>query len=85
MVDSRLFADHRSPYQIGVPSGAEKHLVERYRLIEDGARILVEFTLEDADYMTEPLTHMRELIYSPDVEMVGFNCDQESTERFVPG
>ncbi|GIT14930.1 MAG: hypothetical protein CM1200mP36_06860 [Gammaproteobacteria bacterium] len=35
--------------------------------------------------MTEPLTHMRELIYSPDVEMVGFNCDQESTERFVPG
>ena len=85
VVDSRLFADHRSPYQIGVPSGAEKHLVERYRLIEDGARILVEFTLEDADYMTEPLTHMRELIYSPDVEMVGFNCDQESTERFVPG
>ena len=85
VVDSRLFADHRSPYQIGVPAGAQKHLVERYRLIEDGARILVEFTLNDPEYMTAPLTHTRELIYSPDVEMVRFDCDQESTERFVPG
>jgi hypothetical protein len=85
VVDSRLFADHRSPYQIGVPAGVRKHLVERYRLIEDGTRILVEFTLEDPEYMTAPLTHTRELIYSPDVEMVRFDCDQESTERFVPG
>ena len=85
VVDSQLFTAHRSPYQIGVPSGTQKHLVERYRLIEDGARILVEFTLEDPDYMTEPLTHERELIYSPDVEMVSFDCNQESTERFVPG
>ncbi len=85
VVDSRLFADHLSPYQIGVPSGSQKRLIERYHLIEDGARILVEFTLEDSEYMTAPLTHTRELIYSPDVEMVRFDCDQESTERFVPG
>ena len=84
VVDTRLFADHRSPYQIGVPSGARKHLVERYRLIEDGARLLVEFTLADPQYIAEPLTHARELIYSPDVEMVRFDCDQTSSERFVP-
>ena len=30
VVDTANFADHRSPYQIGVPSGAQKHVVERY-------------------------------------------------------
>ena len=30
IVDTRNFEDHRSPYQTGVPSGAQKHVVERY-------------------------------------------------------
>jgi hypothetical protein len=84
-VETRLFSDHRSPYQIGVPSGSQKHLVERYQLIDGGARLTVEFVLEDPEYMLEPLTHTRELIYSPEVEMVRFGCNQESTQRFVPG
>ena len=29
VVDTRNFEDHRSPYQTGVPSGAQKHVVER--------------------------------------------------------
>ena len=28
VVDTTNFTDHRSPYQIGVPSGAQKHVVE---------------------------------------------------------
>lgn len=85
VVDTRLFSDHRSPYQIGVPSGSQKRLIERYKLIDGGARILVEFVLEDPEYMLDPLVHRRELIYSPDVEMVRFDCNQESTQRFLPG
>ena len=85
VVDTRLFSDHRSPYQIGVPSGSQKRLIERYKLIDEGARILVEFVLEDPEYMLDPLVHRRELIYSPDVEMVRFDCNQESTQRFLPG
>ncbi len=84
VVDTQLFANHRSPYQIGVPSGVQKHLVERYKLNEDGTRIIVEFVLEDPEYMLEPLIHTRELIYSPDVEMVSFNCDLESAREFIP-
>ena len=30
VVDTANFTDHRSPYQIGVPSGGQKHVVERY-------------------------------------------------------
>jgi hypothetical protein len=83
VVDTTLFSDHRSPYQIGVPSGAQKHVVERYRLIGDGSRAMAEFVLEDPEFLTEPMTHSRELIYTPDVEMFRFNCDADVTRRFV--
>ena len=82
VVDTRNFADHRSPYQSGVPSGAEKHVVERYRLNEDGTRILVEFMLEDPEFIAEPMTHSRELIYSPQSEWSRFDCDLEATKRY---
>ena len=84
VVDTTNFTDHRSPYQIGVPSGAQKHVVERYRLIEGGTRIAVEFVLEDPEYIAEPLTHSRELIYSPQMEISRYDCDPEAARRFVP-
>ena len=85
VVDTALFADHRSPYQSGVPSGAQKHVVERYRLIENGARMIAEFVLEDPEFLTEPLTHSREMIYSPQMQFSEFDCDLEATRRFLPG
>ena len=84
IVDTRNFADHRSPYQVGVPSGAQKHVVERYWLTEDGTRAVVDFVLEDSEYMAAPMTHSRELIYSPQMEMSRFDCDPEAARRFVP-
>jgi hypothetical protein len=83
VVDTRHFADHRSPYQIGVPSGAQKHVVERYRLIDEGRRALVEFTLEDPEYIVEPLSHSRELVYAPGMTIERFDCDPDSTRRFL--
>ena len=83
VVDTRNFANHRSPYQIGVPSGGEKHVVERYELGEDGARIFVEFMLEDSEFLVGSMTHRRELVYVPNHEMVDFDCDIDSTSRFV--
>jgi hypothetical protein len=84
VVDTANFTDHRSPYQNGIPSGAQKHVIERYRLMEDGTRLIVEFVLEDPEYIAEPMTHARELIYSPQMEMVRFDCDPEVTKRFLP-
>ncbi len=84
VVDTTNFTDHRSPYQIGVPSGAQKHVVERYRLIEDGTRIELSFLLDDPEYLAEPMSHSRELIYSPQMERFLFDCDPEATRRFVP-
>jgi len=83
VVDTTNFSDHRSPYQTGVPSGAQKHVVERYQLIEDGTRMIVEFTLDDPEYITEPMSHTRELIYSPQMEMSRFDCDAGAARQFV--
>ena len=54
------------------------------RLSEDGTRMAVEFMLEDPEYIVGSMTHSRQLIYSPQLEMVPFNCDLEATRRFVP-
>ncbi len=83
VIDTTNFTDHRSPYQIGVPSGSQKHVIERYRLIENGTRMTAEFTLEDPEYIAEPFTHGRELIYSPHEEMFRHNCDPGAAGRFV--
>ena len=83
VVDTANFEDHRSPYQIGVPSSGRKHVVERYTLTEDGTHVDVEFTLDDPEYLTEPLVHRRQLIYSPHLLMRRGDCDQESTSRFL--
>ncbi|MDH3420646.1 MAG: DUF6152 family protein [Gammaproteobacteria bacterium] len=83
VVDTTNFTDHRSPYQIGVPSGAQKHVVERYRLIENGTRISAEFVLEDPEFIAEPLTHSRELIYTPQMEIASYDCDPEAARRFL--
>jgi len=83
VVDTRNFADHRSPYQNGIPSGAQKHVVERYRLNDDGTTMSVEFVLEDPEYIAEPMEYSWTLTYTPDADMSPFNCDIESTRRFL--
>ena len=85
VVDTTNFEDHPSPYQNGIPSGAQKHVVERYWLAEDGRRMVVEFVLEDPEYFVGSLSHRRELLYAPQMDMSPFDCDLESTGRYLSG
>ena len=83
VVDTRNFDDHRSPYQIGVPSGSKKHVVEKYTLADDGASSEMEFTLEASEYLAEPFVHQRRLLYAPHMKMFAGECDPETTRRFL--
>ena len=82
-MDTTNFADDRSAYQNGIPSGAQKHVVERYRLHEDGTRMTAEFSAEDPEYFVGSFTHSRDLVYSPHLEMTPYDCDLEATRRFL--
>ncbi len=83
VVDTVRFGDHIDAYQTGVPSGAQKHLVQRIRLIEGGTRIEVEFMLEDPEYLVGSLNDKREMIYSPHMEIAPWDCDLESATQFL--
>ena len=83
VVDTQNFDNHRSPYQIGVPSGSQKHVVERYLLSADGRSMEVEYTLEDPEFLAEPLTHRNKLYFAPHMKMLSSSCDIENTRRFL--
>ena len=84
VIDTRNFADDRSPYQNGVPSGAQKHVVERYRLHDNGTHMTVQFTVEDPEYFIGSLSHERIMRYSPHRQLTPFDCDLEATRRYLP-
>lgn len=83
VIDTRNFDDHRSPYQIGIPSGSQKHVVERYRLIEGGTAMTAEFMLSDPEFLAEPMLHSRILLHSPHMQMLGTECDLASTTKLL--
>ena len=85
MVDTANFEDHRSPYQIGVPSGGQKHVIERYRLANDGTYMDAEYILEDPEYLARPLVIHHELLPSPHLEMIYAECSEENAGRWLEG
>ena len=77
VVDTTLFADHPDANGSGVPSGAGKHLIERYSLSEDGTRLIVDVLLEDPEFLTESFSARKELLYSPQLRLFTYDCDPE--------
>ncbi len=68
VVDTRLFADNPWGIGEGIPSGARKHVVERYSLAEGGTRITAEWELFDPEYMRAPFRDSRQWKYAPDLD-----------------
>ncbi len=75
VVDTTLFRDHPEGNGQGVPSGAQKHLIERYTLSDDGMRALIDVYLEDPEYLAEPFTGHTEMVYAPELELLRYDCD----------
>jgi hypothetical protein len=79
VIDTVLFEDHRAPIRgknEGVPSGANKHVVEKYTLSDDGTKVSIEFTVEDSEYLAEPFSEIIEWVHLPNYELSEFSCDQ---------
>ena len=84
VVDTALFADHRSTFPgSGLPSGTEKRVLEQYALSEDGTRMLIDFTLEDPEFLAEPFTGTLEWNHAPHLEFSPFDCDFGQATRFI--
>jgi Family of unknown function (DUF6152) len=83
VVDTTLFADHPIGNFHGLPSGARKHVVERFELSSDRRRLNVRFSVEDPDYLAEPWTGEIVWDYAPDGQMLPYKCDLETARRFA--
>ncbi len=77
VIDTTLFTDHRIGNLRGLPSGDKKRVIEKYRLGDDRTKLLIDFTVEDLEYMAEPMTGSTVWEYAPNFEMLRFECDPE--------
>ncbi len=82
VIDTRHFRAHPDGNSAG-PSGSEKHLVERYTLSEDGTRIVIDFTLEDPEYLTSSVSHTYQWQHSPHITRLPHSCDPESALGYL--
>jgi hypothetical protein len=83
VVDTTRFADNRDGNRNGIPGGAQKHTVERFRLSDDRRQLIVEYLIEDPEFMAEPMTGSTFWDYAPDRQLEPFACDSENARQFA--
>jgi hypothetical protein len=82
IVDTTLYADYRAGNRSGIPSGAQKHTVERYELSADGKQLMIEYVIEDPEYMVDPMTGGIVWDYAPDRELLPIGCDSQNATLY---
>ncbi len=83
VIDSANFAPTAWGIGAGVPSSDEKHVVERYTLIDDGNRLQLEYTFEDPEYLAEPVAMSRTFFLDPGYPWQDYNCDANASSRHL--
>jgi hypothetical protein len=84
VIETAQFAEHRAGNGVGLPSGAQKRLVERLTLAADGKSLTYWFELSDPEYLAAPVTGEVLWDYRPDLELAPVACELESARRFIP-
>jgi uncharacterized protein DUF6152 len=83
VVETTNFTDNVWGLGIGVPSGAQKRVVERYRLTDGGTTLTIDFTLEDPEFLTAPISDSEKWRYMPGLELLPNKCDLEIAHRYL--
>jgi hypothetical protein len=81
VMDTALFKEHILGTNAKIPSGLRKHLVERLFLSADRKSLNYEFTLDDPDYLLEPVTGNASWDFRPDLKPSGLPCNLEAARR----
>jgi len=83
VVDTALFTENPVGIRLGLRSGLDKHVVERFSLSEDHTRLINDFVVEDPEYLAQPMTGRMEWDYAPGRELLSFDCDPENARRYA--
>ena len=83
VIDTAHFAEHRSGNAPGLPSGRQRHLIERFELTADRSGLTYASRVEDPEYLVEPMIGTLDLIYRPDLPFLSVPCDPEIARRYL--
>lgn len=83
VIDTTYFASHVLGNGWGLPSGSQKHLIERLSINDGGKSLTYHFELSDPEFLVSPLTGGTDWTYSPDLKFMVEECDLESARRFL--
>jgi hypothetical protein len=83
VVETTNFSANRWGLRIGVDSSAQKHLLERYWLSQDGMMLHLEFTVTDPAYLTEPVTMTHQWGKVATTDLMQVECSAESANFFI--
>jgi hypothetical protein len=83
VVTTTGFVDTRWGSARGLDSSAAKRVVERYRLIDGGYGISVQYTIDDPEFLAEPVTVTGDYRKSADFEFVDETCDPAVARRHL--
>jgi hypothetical protein len=83
VVETALFSDHPLGNWRGLPSGAQKRVVERFEPTPDRTRLRVSFRVEDPEYLVDPWIGQVVWDFVADGEILPYRCDREIARRFA--
>ena len=83
VVETSHFSENTAGNNFRVPSGPQKHLVERLALADDGSHLTYSYVMEDPDYIEAPVTGTTRWNYRPDLTPDDVPCDLESAGRYL--
>lgn len=81
VVDTTLLEEHRSSLIDGSPMGTRRRITERFRLSPDRTRLLIDFHVDDPDYLAEPFSGTLEWVYTPQLDIIPIDCDPDVSRR----
>jgi hypothetical protein len=83
VVDSTNFAPNPIGFSTTMPSGAGKHLVERFQLSPDGKGMIYSGTMEDPQYLTKATEWSGTWQYRPEMKPSNEMCDISTAQKFL--
>lgn len=82
VVETTNFIADKWGTHTGIDSSDQKHLIERFRLSEDGLHLYAEITVTDPVYFTEPVTFQHEWYKLADRPVIQAPCTMEAAKLY---
>lgn len=74
---------HPMGLSTSLPGSTQKHLVERFRVSEDGKSLIYSGVMEDPEYLTEPVEWSGQWLYRPNMPHSNEECDVDVARKFL--